>query len=100
MIALQEQNGHCFWALERQQDSALLGLCGLKHGQPDTPIATCVEIGWRLRSDARGAGYSRESAAASIEWGWANPACDAIHAIMTIPNFRSLRLTEELGFTR
>src|SRR3546814_20636565 len=26
MIALQEQNGHCFWALERQQDSACLGL--------------------------------------------------------------------------
>src|SRR3546814_3108092 len=43
MIALQEQNGHCFWALERQQDSALLGLCGLKHGPPDTPIATRSE---------------------------------------------------------
>ena len=100
MIALQEQNGHCFWALERQQDSALLGLCGLKHGPPDTPIANCVEIGWRLRSDAWGAGYAREAAEASIAWGWANLACDAIHAITTVANVRSRALMERLGMKR
>src|SRR3546814_973320 len=91
---------YCFWALERQQDSALLGLCGLKHGPPDTPIATCVEIGWRLRSDAWGAGYAREAAEASIAWGWANLACDAIHAITTVANVRSRGLLERLGMKR
>src|SRR3546814_1573282 len=97
MITLQEQNGHCFWALERQQDSALLGLCGLKHGPPDTPIATCVEIGWRLRSDACVAGYAREAAEASIAWGWANLACDAVHAITTVANVRSDRKSTRLN---
>src|SRR3546814_17748508 len=72
----------------------------LKHGPPDTPIATCVEIGWRLRSDAWGAGYAREAAEASIAWGWANLACDAIHAITTVANVRSRWLVERLGMTR
>src|SRR3546814_17289442 len=100
MIALQEQNGYCFWALERQQDSALLGLCGLKHGPPDTPIATCVEIGWRLSSDAWGAGYAREAAEASIAWGWAHLAFDAIPAHTTVAQIRSPGLMARLRLKR
>lgn len=100
MIALQAQHGHCFWAIERQQDGALLGLCGLKYGPEDTPIAHEVEIGWRLRSDAWGAGYAREAAEASIGWAWANLACNAIYAITTAANARSWGLMERLGMER
>src|SRR3546814_14916541 len=54
MIALQEQNGHCFWALERQQDSAWLGLCGLRHGPTDTPIAHDLGVRRRVRAEGGG----------------------------------------------
>src|SRR3546814_17049402 len=63
-------------------------------------MATWVEIGWRVRSDAWGAGYAREAAEASIAWGWANLACDAIHAITTVANVRSRGLMERLGMKR
>src|SRR3546814_18371264 len=41
MIALQEQNGHCFWALERQQDSALLGLRSEERRLGKAVFSTC-----------------------------------------------------------
>ncbi len=100
MIMLQAQRGHCFWAVERQQDGALLGLCGLKPGPAGTPIANRMEIGWRLRPDAWGAGYAREAAEASLRWAWKNVCCDRIYAITTLPNTRSWRLMERLGMYR
>lgn len=100
MMALQAQRGYCFWALERQNDARLLGLCGLKPGAAGTPIANRIEIGWRLRRDAWGAGYAREAAKAVIQWGWASLGCDTIYAITATGNERSWRLMERLGMQR
>lgn len=100
MIALQAQRGYCFWALERQNDAALIGLCGLKPGSAGTPIAGRIEIGWRLRRDAWGAGYAREAADACLQWAWKNLGSDRIYAITTAGNERSWRLMERLGMRR
>ncbi|KKC27131.1 GNAT family N-acetyltransferase [Sphingomonas sp. SRS2] len=92
--------GYCFWAVERKQDGAFLGFCGLKPGAISTPIEGRVEIGWRLAAAHWGAGYAREAAAASLAWGWANTDADAIWA-MTVPaNSRSWGLMERLGMQR
>ena len=92
--------GYCFWALERREDGAFIGFCGLKPGAEGTPIAGQVEIGWRLRRDAWGAGYAREAAVASLAWGWANLDVEEIAAITNIANVRSWGLMERLGMTR
>lgn len=93
-------HGYCFWAIERRADGAFLGFCGLKPGPEGTPLHDRVEIGWRLRRDAWGAGYAREAAAASIGWGWANIAAPEILAITNIGNTRSWGLMERLGMAR
>lgn len=92
--------GYCFWALERREDGAFLGFCGLKPGAEDTPIAGLVEIGWRLRRDAWGQGYAREAAVASLAWGWDNLEAEEIVAITNIGNERSWGLMERLGMAR
>ena len=96
----QADNGYCFWAVERREDGAVLGFCGLKPGQAGTPIEGMVEIGWRLAADAWGQGYAREAAQASLDWGWANLDADAIWAITTPANVRSWGLMERLGMRR
>jgi RimJ/RimL family protein N-acetyltransferase len=96
----QAERGHCFWAIERQEDGAFLGFCGLKPGQEGTPIEGRVEIGWRLRADAWGQGYAREAAQASLDWAWANLNEDAVWAITVPANVRSWGLMERLGMTR
>lgn len=93
-------HGYCFWAVERKADGAFLGFCGLKPGPEGTPIHGKVEIGWRLRREAWGAGYAREAAEASIAWGWANTGAGDILAMTNIGNVRSWGLMERLGMVR
>ena len=99
--ACQEKNGHCFWAIERREDGAFLGFCGLKVAtEPGTPVDGEIEIGWRLRADAWGHGYAREAAQASLDWGFANLTADRIVAITVAANTRSWGLMERLGMAR
>ena len=86
-----------FRVVERREDGATIGFCGLKPGAPDTPIADLLEVGWMLAVPFWGAGYAHEAAAASIAWGWANRHEDAVVAITARQNVKSRALMERLG---
>ncbi len=96
----QDRLGYCFWVVERREDRAFLGFCGLQPGAQGTPIEGAVEIGWRLASPEWGKGYAREAAAASLDWSWTNLAVDAVMAITARVNDRSWGLMERLGMKR
>ncbi|MES2755362.1 MAG: GNAT family N-acetyltransferase [Pseudomonadota bacterium] len=100
LTASQATKGYAFWTIERRDDGAFLGLCGLKDGAPDTPIADDVEIGWRLGRDYWGRGFAREAASATLEWAWVNTAAPQIAAITVPQNVASWGLMERLGMTR
>jgi RimJ/RimL family protein N-acetyltransferase len=89
-----------FWAIERREDGAFLGFCGVKPGAEDTPIEGEIEIGWRLAHEHWGKGYAREAAQASLDWVWANLDADHVAAITTPGNSNSWGLMERLGMTR
>nr|WP_221227449.1 GNAT family N-acetyltransferase [Stakelama sediminis] len=93
-------HGYCFWAVEKRDDGALLGFCGLKPGAEGTPLEGEVEIGWRFGFGHWGYGYAREAAQASLDWGWANSDAQRIGAITVQANARSWGLMERLGMTR
>lgn len=95
-----DAHGACFWAVERREDGVLLGFCGLKPGQIDSPIEGLLEIGWRFRSDSWGKGYAREAALASRDWGFAHRPGERIHAITVPANTRSWGLMERIGMAR
>lgn len=97
---LLEKHGHCFWAIERQSDSAFLGFCGIKPGPSGTPIEGRIEIGWRLAAAHWGQGYAREAAQASLAWGWAHLDAERIWAITVRGNKRSWSLMQRLGMRR
>ncbi len=97
--ACQTASGFCFWIVERKDDSAMLGFCGLKVGNIATIIGE-TEIGWRLRQDAWGQGYAREAAEASLTWAWRYLSCARVVAITAEGNSRSWGLMERLGMRR
>ncbi len=100
MNGFQRDHGHCFWALERLEDGAFLGFCGIKPGPEDTPLHDHAEIGWRLAHHAWGQGYAREAAQACLDWGFGEFKLSEIRA-MTVPgNVRSWGLMERLGMQR
>ena len=98
--ALQARLGHCFWALERKEDGALLGFCGLRDGVPGSPVAEDVEIGWRLGLEYWGQGYAREAAAACLDWGFERLGVARIVSITVPANARSWRVMERIGMER
>lgn len=96
---LSEENGHTFWALERQKDGRFIGWCGIIRAAVN-PIAYLPEVGWRLASDIWGQGYAREAAAASIKWAFDNLPDERVWAITSEGNHLSWGLMERLGMVR
>jgi RimJ/RimL family protein N-acetyltransferase len=86
--------------MERREDGAFLGFCGIKPGPEGTPIKGEIEIGWRLGHAFWGQGYAREAAQASLDWAWAHLDVPGVAAITTRTNMRSWGLMERLGMTR
>ena len=97
--AIEKEHGFTFWAIERKEDKAMLGFCGIKPANVG-PLLGEIEIAWRLRHDAWGQGYAREAAEASLAWAWANLDVPRIVAITVPANRRSWRLMERLGMER
>ncbi|MEP3052118.1 MAG: GNAT family N-acetyltransferase [Erythrobacter sp.] len=96
----RRDHGHTFWAVERKNDGAILGFCGLKRcNQAGGPFGT-PEIGWRLREGAWGRGYAKEAAKASLELAFARFGADEVIAITVQGNAPSWGLMLALGMRR
>lgn len=94
-------NGHCFWAVERKQDGALLGFCGLKRADaPGSSVPGAMEVGWRLREDAWGQGYAKEAAIAAIDAAFDRFGAGEVVALTVDGNTASWGLMERLGMRR
>lgn len=94
------EHGHTFWVVERREDGALIGFCGLKRSnQPGGPLGM-MEVGWRLREDAWGMGYAREAAAASLALAFDRFGADEVIALTVARNSASWGLMERLGMER
>jgi RimJ/RimL family protein N-acetyltransferase len=89
-----------FSVVERKEDGAMLGFCGLKRGNPGSPIEGQLEIGWVFVKDSWGNGYASEAAQASLDWGWAHLSEDRIIAITAARNLASQRVMHRIGMTR
>jgi RimJ/RimL family protein N-acetyltransferase len=100
LISYKHDHGHTFWVVERQNDGAILGFCGLKRcNQAGGPIGM-MEIGWRLREDAWGQGYAREAATASFDLAFKRFAADDVIALTVEGNEPSWGLMIRLGMGR
>ncbi|SMF71155.1 GNAT family N-acetyltransferase [Allosphingosinicella indica] len=101
IMACHVEHGHCFWAVERKADDALLGFCGIKRvNDPDATNPGAFEIGWRLREDVWGQGYARDGAVASLDLAFDRYGADRVCAFTVIENEGSWGLMERLGMRR
>ena len=98
----QRDFGHTLWAVERKSDGALLGFCGLKRvNSPGAGELTGdFEVGWRLREDAWGQGFAKESAIASLDLAFGRFAAPHVVALTVPGNESSQGLMKRLGMAR
>jgi len=81
-------------AVERREDGAFIGMCGLHHqsSYPDD-----VEVAWRLAREHWGHGYATEAATAWLDHGFDVLALPRVISIADRPNSRSLAVMRRLG---
>lgn len=93
--------GYGFAAVERADDGASMGFCGLHPTamEPVLPFGT-IEIGWRLAPEFWGQGYVTEAARAWLEFGFRTLSLDEVVSFAVWNNARSTRVMERLGMQR
>jgi RimJ/RimL family protein N-acetyltransferase len=91
---LHGREGIGLLAVERREDGAFLGMCGLHHfhAYPDE-----VEVGWRLARSYWGSGYATEAATAWLEHGFTLIRLPRVISITEPENERSLAVMRRLG---
>jgi RimJ/RimL family protein N-acetyltransferase len=93
-------HGHTFWVVERREDGALLGFCGLKRSNQAGGPQGMMEVGWRLREDAWGQGYAKEAATAALDLAFDRFGADEVIALTVQGNTGSWGLMQRLGMAR
>ena len=88
--------GWGFWIAERKSDDAFLGLIGLNQVD-DLPVASCMEVGWRLAKAYWGMGYATEAAAASLYFAFTHLNRERVAAFTATGNAASREVMLRLG---
>jgi RimJ/RimL family protein N-acetyltransferase len=88
--------GHGLYLVERKEDGACLGICGLI--KRDT--LEQVDIGYAFLPQYRGQGYAIEAAQAALADGKSRLGIGQVVAIVTPGNERSIGLLAKLGLVR
>ncbi len=91
---LHDREGLGLLAVERRQDGAFLGMCGLHHQEslPDD-----VEVAWRLAHEHWGNGYATEAATGWLDHAFGPLGLPRVISITDPPNLRSLAVMRRLG---
>ena len=91
-----EREGIGLLAVERRDDRAFLGMCGLHHFEP---YPDEVEVGWRLAKRYWGNGYATEAAEAWLDHGFTVMSLPRVISVTQPENLRSLAVMRRLGMT-
>lgn len=93
-LSLYPKLGFGFWRVDRREDGAPVGICGLiKRDWLDD-----VDLGYALLARFERRGYAREAAAATIAHAREVLKLARLAAIVNDDNARSIALLETLGF--
>jgi RimJ/RimL family protein N-acetyltransferase len=78
-----------------------LGYAGvMKRSDPDHPLGTHYEIGWRLHRDAWGKGYATQSARCALDHAWGVLDVDEIVSYTAADNQRCQNVMARLDLKR
>jgi RimJ/RimL family protein N-acetyltransferase len=91
------ERGFGLWAVE--VDGAFAGITGLKEPSSEPNLPPGVEIGWRFHQRYWGRGLALESARLALDYAFSELKLSEVVSFAAVPNQRSWRLMQRLGFT-
>lgn len=95
-----ETSGFGLYAVEIKADHRFIGYVGFHQTTFKTSFSPCIEIAWRLCTDAWGHGLATEAASACLRYGFDQLHLDRIYSFTAIPNKRSERVMQKIGMQK
>lgn len=81
-------------------DGGFAGVTGFQIPRLTLPFSPCTEILWRFRREYWGRGVAYDAATQALGVGFSRGVFQDVVAFTALPNLRSIRLMERLGFRR
>jgi [ribosomal protein S5]-alanine N-acetyltransferase len=97
IVNAHQQHGTGKLAVVDIESTELIGYCGLEHCQLDGE--DIIELGYRLKTSARGRGYAFDAASAVLDnWAKTGTVPKTVHAFTEPDNAVSIHILMKLGF--
>jgi len=100
ILAHFRERGYGPYAAELISERRFIGYIGLYAPRFTARFTPCVEIAWRLASDAWGQGFATEGAREVVQHAFDNLRLEEIVSFTVPANVRSRRVMEKIGMTR
>lgn len=91
--------GYGLYAVELKEDEEFIGFTGFHWATFEASFTPCIEIGWRLKKEYWGNGYSTEGAQACLEHGFNHLGFKKIISFTADINKPSMNVMNKIGLT-
>lgn len=93
--------GAGWWAIERREDGAFVGVVGAFFRETTLPVAegSDLELGWNVLRPYWRLGYAKEAASAALAHGLARPGASRVVAHMEPDNVASSGVARAIGMS-
>lgn len=95
-----KRDGFCLLACVIKETEEFIGFVGINKPEFEAHFMPCVEIGWRLKSQAWGKGYAVEAANAILNDAFNRLNLNEVVAFAVWNNYKSIKVMEKIGMKR
>lgn len=100
MNDMYHQYGYCYFAVDILKNQSFIGFIGLAWQTYDAFFTPCVDIGWRIATQAWNKGYATEGARRCLEFARQNMGITKIYAVAPKINTKSERIMIKIGMQK
>ena len=94
------ENGFCYFAVDKLETSELIGFIGLAEQKFEADFTPCIDIGWRLAKSAWNNGFATEGAKRCLEFAFNDLKLEKIVAMAPQINLPSINVMQKIGMKR
>lgn len=94
------EKGYGLWAVEIKKSGDFIGFIGFNNADFRSFFTPCIEIVWRLKSEAWGKGFATEGAKRCLRFGFEDLGFSDIYSFTAVENTRSEMVMKRIGMIR
>ncbi|NML21615.1 GNAT family N-acetyltransferase [Pseudoflavitalea sp. G-6-1-2] len=95
-----EQNGFCFYAVDRLDTGEFIGFIGFSLARFEADFTPCVEIGWRIMRSQWGYGFATEGAARCLQFAFEELQLKVVYSFTAWNNVKSENVMKKIGMRK